>query len=104
MRGIPRERVGSGAIAGDAQRNVDFYAGVPGLRLLKLTVDRDDPTVYHIPYGGAEGRRGNLLTSFPWPGAGSPGSGRTSGSRHRSRPCRNASGAGFRRRAFQHVA
>lgn len=57
------------AIAGDAQRNVDFYAGVLGLRLVKLTVNYDDPTVYHLYYGDGAGRPGSLLTFFPWPGA-----------------------------------
>ena len=36
------------AITGDAQKNVDFYAGVLGLRLVKKTVNQDDPTVYHL--------------------------------------------------------
>lgn len=60
------------AIAGDAQRNVDFYAGVLGMRLVKLTVNHDDPAEYHIYYGDGSGRPGTLLTFFPWPGA-SPG-------------------------------
>lgn len=55
------------AIAGDAQRNVDFYAGILGMRLVKLTVNHDDPSVYHIYYGDAAGRPGTLLTFFPWP-------------------------------------
>ena len=39
------------AITGDAQRNVDFYVGVMGLRLVKKSVNQDDPTVYHLFYG-----------------------------------------------------
>ncbi len=57
------------AITADAQRNVDFYAGLLGLRLVKLTVNYDDPSVYHIYYGDATGRPGSLLTFFAWPGA-----------------------------------
>jgi glyoxalase family protein len=58
------------AIAGDPQRNLDFYAGVLGLRLVKLTVNFDDPASYHFYYGDEIGRPGSLLTFFPWPGAG----------------------------------
>jgi len=57
------------AIAGDPQRNVDFYAGVLGLRLVKITVNFDDPGTYHLYYGDEVGRPGSLLTFFPWPGA-----------------------------------
>ncbi len=57
------------AIAGDAQRNVDFYSGTLGMRLVKLTVNYDEPTIYHLYYGDATGRPGSLLTFFPWPGA-----------------------------------
>jgi catechol 2,3-dioxygenase-like lactoylglutathione lyase family enzyme len=56
------------AIAGDPQRNLDFYAGVLGLRLVKLTVNFDDPGSYHLYYGDEIGRPGTLLTFFPWPG------------------------------------
>jgi glyoxalase family protein len=56
------------AIAGDPQRNLDFYAGVLGLRLVKLTVNFDDPASYHLYYGDEIGRPGSLLTFFPWPG------------------------------------
>ena len=55
------------AIAGDPQRNLDFYAGVLGLRLVKLTVNFDDPTTYHLYYGDELGRPGSILTFFPWP-------------------------------------
>jgi len=57
------------AIAGDPQRNVDFYAGLLGLRLVKRTVNFDDPTTYHLYYGDELGRPGSILTFFPWPGA-----------------------------------
>ena len=57
------------AIAGDPQRNVDFYAGVLGMRLVKKTVNFDDPGTYHLYYGDETGRPGSLLTFFPWPGA-----------------------------------
>jgi glyoxalase family protein len=56
------------AIAGDPQRNLDFYAGVLGLRLVKLTVNFDDPGSYHLYYGDGVGHPGSLLTFFPWPG------------------------------------
>jgi glyoxalase family protein len=59
------------AIAGDPQRNLDFYAGVLGLRLVKRTVNFDDPGTYHFYYGDQTGRPGTLLTFFPWPGASS---------------------------------
>ncbi|HYF38181.1 MAG TPA: ring-cleaving dioxygenase [Gemmatimonadales bacterium] len=55
------------AIAGDPQRNLDFYAGVLGLRLVKLTVNFDDPGSYHLYYGDEVGRPGTILTFFPWP-------------------------------------
>jgi glyoxalase family protein len=54
------------AIAGDAQQNVDFYAGVLGLRLVKKTVNFDDPTAYHLYYGDAHGSPGSLITFFPY--------------------------------------
>jgi glyoxalase family protein len=57
------------AIAGDPQRNIDFYAGVLGLRLVKLTVNYDDPGTYHLYYGDGQGHPGTILTFFPWPGA-----------------------------------
>jgi glyoxalase family protein len=60
------------AIAGDPQRNLDFYAGVLGLRLVKLTVNFDDPASYHLYYGDELGHPGSILTFFPWPG-GQPG-------------------------------
>ena len=57
------------AIAGDPQKNVNFYAGVLGLRLVKQTVDYDDPNIRHLYYGDALGRPGTILTFFPSPGA-----------------------------------
>ena len=57
------------AIAGDPQQNVDFYAGVLGLRLVKLTINYDDPTTYHLYYGDGQGHPGTIMTFFPWPGA-----------------------------------
>lgn len=54
------------AIAGPAQRNLDFYAGVLGLRLVKKSVNQDDPKTYHLFYADAEGRPGTDLTFFPW--------------------------------------
>src|SRR3954470_3910214 len=56
------------AIAGDPQKNLDFYAGTLGLRLIKLTVNFDDPATYHLYYGDETGEPGSILTFFPWPG------------------------------------
>lgn len=55
------------AIAGEPQPNIDFYTGILGLRLVKLTVNFDDPTTYHIYYGDGQGHPGTILTFFPWP-------------------------------------
>ena len=57
------------AIAGDPQTNLDFYAGVLGLRLVKMTVNFDDPSTYHLYYGDGVGHPGTILTFFPWPHA-----------------------------------
>jgi glyoxalase family protein len=57
------------AIASDPQRNLNFYAGLLGLRLVKLTVNYDDPTTYHLYYGDGQGHPGTIMTFFPWPGA-----------------------------------
>jgi glyoxalase family protein len=54
------------AIAGDAQQNLDFYAGVLGMRLVKKSVNQDDPGTYHLFYADAEGHPGTDLTFFPW--------------------------------------
>jgi glyoxalase family protein len=59
------------SITGDAQANVNFYSGVLGLRLVKKTVNQDDPTVYHLFYGDDAGSPGLDLTFFEYPAAGS---------------------------------
>ncbi len=56
-------------ITGDAPRNVDFYARVLGLRLVKKTVNQDDPTVYHLFYADEKGSPGADITFFEYPGA-----------------------------------
>jgi glyoxalase family protein len=65
------------AIAGDPQRNLDFYAETLGLRLVKRTVNFDDPGSYHFYFGDNIGSPGTIITFFPWPGArrGARGSG-----------------------------
>jgi glyoxalase family protein len=65
------------AIASDPQRNLDFYTEVLGLRLVKRTVNFDDPGTYHLYFGDELGSPGTILTFFPWPRAarGSPGVG-----------------------------
>ena len=55
------------AIASDPQRTVDFYTQVLGLRLVKLTVNFDDPGTYHFYFGNEVGSPGTILTFFPWP-------------------------------------
>jgi catechol 2,3-dioxygenase-like lactoylglutathione lyase family enzyme len=67
------------AIASDPQRNLDFYARHLGLRLVKLTVNFDDPGTYHFYFGDQAGSPGTILTFFPWPHAkrGRHGSGAT---------------------------
>ncbi len=55
------------AIASDPARNVDFYTRVLGLRLVKKTVNFDDPGTYHLYYGDDSGSPGTILTFFPWP-------------------------------------
>jgi glyoxalase family protein len=57
------------SIAGSARRNLDFYTGTLGLRLVKKTVNFDDPSAYHLYYGDAAGRPGTILTFFPWESA-----------------------------------
>ncbi len=65
------------SISGGAQRNVDFYVGTLGLRLVKRTVNFDDPGTWHLYYGDRTGSPGTLITFFPWEGAhvGIPGTG-----------------------------
>src|ERR671934_3085410 len=56
-------------ITADAPRNVEFYAGVLGLRLVKKSVNQDDPTVYHLFYADEVGSAGSDITFFEYPGA-----------------------------------
>lgn len=56
-------------ITGDAPGNVEFYVGVLGMRMVKKTVNQDDPSVYHLFYGDEEGSSGFDLTFFEYPGA-----------------------------------
>jgi glyoxalase family protein len=56
------------SIAGSARRNLEFYTGTLGLRLVKKTVNFDDPGSYHLYYGDAAGHPGTILTFFPWEG------------------------------------
>jgi predicted esterase/catechol 2,3-dioxygenase-like lactoylglutathione lyase family enzyme len=64
-------------LAGDPQGNIDFYRGTLGLRMVKRTVNFDDPGSYHFYFGDGPGSPGTIITFFPWPGAprGVPGSG-----------------------------
>lgn len=55
------------AITSNPQKNIDFYTGDLGLRLVKLTVNQDDPTAYHLYFGDELGRPGTILTFFHWP-------------------------------------
>jgi glyoxalase family protein len=57
------------SIASSARRNLDFYTGTLGLRLVKKTVNFDDPSSYHFYYGDESGHPGTILTFFPWEGA-----------------------------------
>jgi glyoxalase family protein len=57
------------AIASDSQRNLDFYTQTLGLRLVKQTVNFDDPSSYHFYFGDGTGKPGTVITFFPWPGA-----------------------------------
>ena len=54
------------AIGGEPQRNVDFYVGMLGLRMVKKTVNFDDPGTYHLYYGDEVGTPGTVMTFFPW--------------------------------------
>ena len=56
------------AIAGNAKKNFDFYTKVLGLRLVKKTVNFDDPGTYHFYYGNESGEPGSIITFFPWEG------------------------------------
>jgi glyoxalase family protein len=68
------------AIAAGPQLNLDFYTGFLGMRLVKKTVNFDDPGTYHLYYGDQAGTPGSIMTFFPWPGArsGRHGSGQVS--------------------------
>jgi glyoxalase family protein len=55
------------AITSEPQSNIDFYTSILGLRLVKVTVNQDDPTSYHLYYGDGLGRPGTILTFFHWP-------------------------------------
>ncbi len=57
------------AIASDPQRNLDFYVGLLGLRLVKRTINFDDPGSYHFYFADGVGTPGTILTFFPWPDA-----------------------------------
>jgi glyoxalase family protein len=57
------------AITADPQKNIDFHTGILGLRLVKVTVNFDDPGSYHLYFGDEIGRPGTVLTFFAWPGA-----------------------------------
>ncbi|SOC10754.1 glyoxalase family protein [Ureibacillus xyleni] len=54
------------AIVGHPQENIDFYAGVLGLRLVKQTINFDDPGTYHLYFGEENGKPGTIITFFPW--------------------------------------
>lgn len=54
------------AVASDPQQNLDFYTDILGMRLVKKTINFDDPSVYHLYYGDEAGRPGSILTFFPW--------------------------------------
>lgn len=56
------------AMASDAQKNVDFYAGILGLRMVKKTINFDAPDVYHLYYGDETGAPETIMTFFPFPG------------------------------------
>ena len=65
------------AISSDPQRTIDFYTQILGLRLVKLTINFDDPSTYHLYFGDEQGSPGTILTFFAWPGqpAGRKGTG-----------------------------
>lgn len=56
------------AISADARKNVAFYTGVLGLRLVKRSVNQDDPATYHLYFGDESGAPGTIMTFFPWQG------------------------------------
>ncbi|MEX0968782.1 MAG: ring-cleaving dioxygenase [Bacteroidia bacterium] len=56
------------ALADDAQKNIDFYTGILGLRMVKKTINFDAPNVYHLYYGNEQGMPGTIMTFFPYSG------------------------------------
>jgi glyoxalase family protein len=58
------------ALADNAQKNIDFYTGVLGLRMVKKTINFDAPDVYHLYYGNEVGSPGTIMTFFPYEGLG----------------------------------
>lgn len=54
------------AVSGDAQENIDFYTGILGLRLVKKTVNFEDPNTYHFYFGNKRGNAGTIMTTFPY--------------------------------------
>lgn len=72
-------------IAGDPQRNIDFWVETLGLRLVKRSINQDDPSTYHFFYADAEGTPGTSMTFFPWDEMrqGKVGSGQVSGTAFR---------------------
>ena len=92
-------------ITADAPANVDFYARVLGLRLVKKTVNQEDPGVYHLYYADEHGSPGADLTFFEYPGAtrGRPGAGMVTAIVHRvASPERSTSGRRVWRRRRRH--
>src|SRR6476646_6452646 len=77
-------------ITGDAPRNVDFYVRLLGLRLVKKSVNQDDPTVYHLFYADEHGSAGSDLTFFEYPNA---RVGRAGGASPTSRACSTSCGS-----------
>ena len=69
-------------ICGDAQRTIDFYTGVLGQRLVKKTVNFDDPSSYHLYFGDARGTPGSAVTFFEWPRSGRRGNPGIGGTHH----------------------
>ena len=83
------------AITGDAPGNVDFYTRVMGLRMVKKTVNQDDPTVYHLFYADEKGTAGSDLTFFEYPGAQRGPAGRRHGAPRSAGASRSAAALDF---------
>ena len=90
------------AIAGPAQENLDFYAGVLGMRLVKKSVNQDDPATYHLFYADADGRPGTDLTFFPWEQIGARRVSVTVSRSKSASKCRKAASSTGRARLEQH--